>query len=149
MTGDRPRTTSGTGRSRNPVTQTRGRVNAGVGGLGGVGGGTGLTALAMHIGADTTMGQVLIFLVPAFSVISGVAFYQLKSWSDWSSEKLLVWRARRTLETQLKNSNTSDERKVAIRKMLEDMDRLVAEAEFERVTQKINSRRSSEDPQPS
>jgi hypothetical protein len=130
MTSGQRATSSESRRRATSEMTSRNRINAGIGG---VGGGTGLVAIGQQIGPHTVLGQVVIYVAPAVSVILGAAIYQLKQWADWYNEKAIVRRARKTLEGQLKNSHTSDEFKVKIRAMLEDLDHAVAEAEVARV----------------
>jgi hypothetical protein len=114
----------------NVEASSRNRINAGVGGIGG---GTGLIAIAQQVGLHTVLGQVLLYLSPAVSVVSGAAIYQLKLRVDWYNEKSVVKKARRTLEGQLKDPHTSEGYKAKIRSMLEELDHTVAKAEVARV----------------
>lgn len=127
MTGTRTSTKRSAGSAR---VSPQGSINAGIGG---VGGGTGLVAIAQTVGAHTILGEVLLYVAPAVSVIAGIMFYQLKLQADWYGERWQIRRARKTIERQLSSPHTSEEHKVEIRKMLEDLDRSVATAELNRI----------------
>lgn len=105
-------------------------INAGIGGIGG---GTGLVAIAQTVGAHTVLGEVLLYIAPAVSVIAGTIFYQLKLQADWYGERWQIKRARKTLEHQLSYPHTSEEHKAQIRKLLEELDHAVATAEINRI----------------
>jgi len=102
-------------------------------GLGGVGAGTGLVAIAQTVGPSSTLGIILLWIAPTVSFTTGVAFYYIQVQASRYFEKRLIGNAKKTLESQLDNTKTSDEHKTEIRKMLEDLERSVAAAELERV----------------
>jgi hypothetical protein len=116
--------------ARNAQRPTQGTINAGIGG---VGGGTGLVAIAQTIGSHTILGEILLYLAPAVSVIAGTIFYQLKIQADWYGERWQIRRARKTIERQLESPHTSEDHKIEIRKMLEELDHSVAISELNRV----------------
>jgi hypothetical protein len=102
-------------------------------GVGGVGGGTGLVALAQSIGANTTVGALLLYVAPAVSIVVGAGLYYLEVQANRYLERRLVNNARKTLVQQLSSPHTSDEHKARIRRMLEDLEHTIATAELERV----------------
>ncbi|WP_205661242.1 hypothetical protein [Amycolatopsis vastitatis] len=67
------------------------------------------------------------------SVVSGAAIYELKQWVDWYKERSAVKKSRRTLEAQLQDPNTSEGHKEKIRRLLEELDHVVAKAAVDRV----------------
>jgi hypothetical protein len=100
----------------------------------GVGGGTGLVALAQSvIGADTTLGAVILYIAPAMSFVAGATLYYLEVQASRYLERRLVNNARKTLERQLDGNRTSNEHKARIRRKLEELEEAVASAELERV----------------
>ncbi|MFG2850865.1 hypothetical protein ACGFZ9_09365 [Streptomyces mirabilis] len=90
-------------------------------------------AIANTIGLHTAMGQVLLYLAPAFSVAAGSFFYMLKNQVDWYADRWQVKRARKTMEKSLAYPHTSEEHKKKIREMLEEIDASVASSELDRI----------------
>jgi len=116
--------------ARSPRISSQSSINAGIGGAGG---GTGLVAIAQAVGLHTVLGEVLLYIAPAVSVIAGAIFYQVKLQANWYGERWQIKRARKTLERQLSYPHTSEEHKSQIRKMLEELDQVVANAELNRI----------------
>lgn len=124
-----------------------GRRNGISAGLGGVGSGTGLVGIAHLVGLTTVAGQVLLYVAPVLAVVFGALVYQLEQWATWYGEQiqarldrraheergLEIKRARKTLEDQLNDPNVSDESKRNMKTLLDQMDRVVAEAELAHV----------------
>ena len=92
-----------------------------------------MIAIAQLVGTHTVTGQVLMYVAPTVSVIAGTVLYQLRLQADWYGEQWQIRRARKTLEKRLNYPHTSDEHKATIKKMLEELDHAVAEAELSRV----------------
>ncbi len=90
-------------------------------------------AIAQAVGLHTVLGEVLLYIAPAVSVIAGAIFYQVKLQANWYGERWQIKRARKTLERQLSYPHTSEEHKSQIRKMLEELDQVVANAELNRI----------------
>ncbi|MFI5776768.1 hypothetical protein [Nocardia sp. NPDC051570] len=115
---------------RSPHSNAGQRLNAGIGGAGS---GTLLITIAQHIGVDTIPGLVFLYSAPILAVVTGAAFDQVRQWTEWYGEWAVIRRARRTLEKQLNNPNTSTEHKKDIRCMLEQMDHTIAVNHLARV----------------
>lgn len=114
-------------------------VNAGIGGAGG---GTSMIAIAQVVGTHTVLGQVLMYVAPTVAVVAGSLLYQVKLQADWYGERWQVRRARKTLEKQLLSPHTTDEHKLWIKEQLQEVDRVVAEAELRRVRLLWQSRKA-------
>jgi hypothetical protein len=88
------------------------KKSIGAAGLGGASTGTGLVGLGQLIGSHTLVGEILIYVAPVFSVISGLLLsqlgYMVKIWVDRYNENSVVKKARGTLEGQLADPNLSE-----------------------------------------
>ena len=106
------------------------KLNAGIGGAGG---GAGVLAIAQHLGVDTWPGLLLMYAAPVIAVAYGGVLAQIQLLTEWSRDRSVVRQARKTIEKQLKDPNTSDEHKSEIRSKLEQLDKAVAENQLKRV----------------
>ncbi|MEU6741562.1 hypothetical protein [Streptosporangium sandarakinum] len=91
--------------------------------------------MAQSIGSDTTLGALILYLTPAASFVIGSALYYMQVQASRYMERRLVKNAMKTLQAQLDNPLTSEEHKARIRKLLEEAERHVANAEVQRIKQ--------------
>ena len=125
---------SSTPRTRTPRSSPAKPKPTSVAGVGGASSGTLMVPLAQLAGGThTVLGTVLLYSAPTVAVVSGAAMLMLKSTASAMTERWQVRQARKTLEGLLRNGHTSEEHKADVRKLLEELDRSVAQAELDRV----------------
>jgi hypothetical protein len=119
-----------------PVTQKEKRRAGTESGVVGAGGGTALTYLIQNM-PDSTLKNVLLFLVPSLSVGLGVVYFfcskQLKAWwiaREFRAEK---YEFLKLTEAQLRDEATSPEYKNEIRKNLESFQKSEIDTKFNRL----------------
>ena len=100
------------------------RLNAGVGGAGG---GTLLIAIAQNLGTYTTPGLILVYCTPAIAIVFGFASDQIQSWGLRIREQSVIKDARKTIERQLNDPNTSPAHKEELKSMLEGLGKEIGE----------------------
>lgn len=108
----------------------RASINAG---LGGIGGGTSFVAISQIIGNNTLWGALFMYAAPTISVVAGIVVYQIGQQATWYAERWQIRRARRTLLRQLADRHLSGDHKKKVQEMLEELDKVVAEAELNRI----------------
>ncbi|MEU0794514.1 hypothetical protein ABZ342_31025 [Amycolatopsis sp. NPDC005961] len=108
-------------------------------GIGGAGGGTIMVTIAQAFGTHTVHGQIILYAAPTVSVIAGAVFFELKFRAERMTEKSRIKAARKTLVKQKEDPNTTASYKQELDKMIEEIDRTVANAEVARVKTKHSS----------
>ena len=90
-------------------------------------------AVANLFPPDSGWRTLLIYLAPAFSYLVGATVQYLELQRIRLLERWAVKSALQTLRAQLSNPLTSDEHKAAIVKAMEDVEKLVATKELQRI----------------
>jgi hypothetical protein len=100
------------------------KLNAG---FSGTGVGTALIAIAQQVGTYTLPGLILVYCAPAIAIVFGVAVDQFQLWTLRIREQSVIKDARKTIESQLKDPNTSPAHKEELKSMLEGLGKEIAE----------------------
>lgn len=102
-------------------------------GVGGTSAGVVLAGGGLEVGADTTVGKILLLLSPATSVVVGSLLFYLRIELGRYQEGRMVAKARRTLVDAIDNPRYTEPEREYFRKVLLQLDRTVVSRQLERV----------------